>query len=584
MGKGSVFRAMAVLAFGGCLGIAGYCDSVSKADAIGTSAAIQQSETAATEEWLSEITKDDSIETLEKSNTAEQDMPDIIMEADLAVGTESLSDTEESEPFTEDTEQALDSDMKKESADSEKEQPVSAQEGQVTQEEPKTKQRKTKPVTDLGDTFDVILKGAAKEFIAGYPIDETFLLWLNAQYGDEMIADLATCISDGTMQTELWHDIFGKSMHILWMQFCDDMGYQRELLDEVYEKESLDKKQTVLAFAGSLDLSEDSIVSGRMAEQPEEITGCISNELLSEMQNADIMQIGHEFAYGNGDEAFLARADKAALLAEFGTDLVTLMDHEGNAYGADVLQVTQNCLIQEQIPYIGAGETVFFEVNGKKIAYVSAARSTKETQALDATAAQTQGTSVLTQEEQQFVTSIAEAKKSSDYVIAIAYWGTEGALYADASQKNLAQECARAGADAVIGCHSHRLQGAAYVEGVPVVYGLGNFRYSDGTLYTALAQLVISENGSLSLRYLPCVQEGMQTRLLTDEQEKQGFYHYLASISSNVGIDAMGNVYNKAAENYPADSILYVPDMSTTLIRGVSDNEGRAIDSVGNLK
>ncbi len=49
-------------------------------------------------------------------------------------------------------------------------------------------------------------------------------------------------------------------------------------------------------------------------------------------------------------------------------------------------------------------------------------------------------------------------------------------------------------------------------------------------------------------------------------------------------MDEEGNVYDKNAGDYPAELIAYDSDTSETGIRGASDNEGNAIDIVGNLK
>ena len=52
----------------------------------------------------------------------------------------------------------------------------------------------------------------------------------------------------------------------------------------------------------------------------------------------------------------------------------------------------------------------------------------------------------------------------------------------------------------------------------------------------------------------------------------------------NIGIDADGVGYNKNADDYPAGEILYDSDTSQTDIIGMADNEGDAIDIVGNLR
>ncbi len=53
--------------------------------------------------------------------------------------------------------------------------------------------------------------------------------------------------------------------------------------------------------------------------------------------------------------------------------------------------------------------------------------------------------------------------------------GTEGNHSYGADQKELAEAFVSAGADVIIGGHTHCLQGIAYIEDVPVLYSLGNF-------------------------------------------------------------------------------------------------------------
>ena len=157
-------------------------------------------------------------------------------------------------------------------------------------------------------------------------------------------------------------------------------------------------------------------------------------------------------------------------------------------------------------------------------------------------------------------------------------------LYPDQSQRHLAEQIAQAGADVIIGGHPHRLQGAAFVGDVPIAYSLGNFWFSTGTLYTTLSKVTITEDGTVKLSFVPCIQQNLTTRILTEPEERSDFYEYLASISADIGIDADGVVYHKSADDYPVGEILYDSDTSRTDIIGIADNEGDAIDIVGNLK
>lgn len=452
-------------------------------------------------------------------------------------------------------------------------------------------------LTDLTEAFDVILQGATKEFIAGYLIDESFLMWLDAKYGDEFIVKLATCVVDEEMDPQFWYNNTGETIHVIWLRYCQETGFQNYQLSNVYWKDTADTTETVLSFTGDFNFAEDWFTTEYMDEQPGGIYDCFSDNLLQMMQDSDILLMNNEFIYSRRGTAlpgkaytFRALPDRAKLLSVFGTDIVSLANNHVYDYGETGLLDTMNYLTQQGIPYLGAGENldeaskiISFVANGRKIAIVSATQIERSTQ-YTKEATETKPGVLKTLNPERFIHIIEEAKKTSDYVIAVVHWGTEGTLQYDASQTLLAWKFVTAGADAIIGGHPHRLQGADYMDGVPVAYSLGNFWFSNGTLYTTLGQIVIKEDGSLIMRYVPCIQKDLKTSLITEEQEKDKFYQYIAAISGEIGMDREGNVYDKTAEDYPAGMIAYDADISRTEIRGALDNEGNAIDIVGNLK
>lgn len=71
--------------------------------------------------------------------------------------------------------------------------------------------------------------------------------------------------------------------------------------------------------------------------------------------------------------------------------------------------------------------------------------------------------------------AIAAAREQADVVIAMPHWGPEDAAVPTYLQRNLAEEIAAAGADVIVGNHTHVAQGYGEVQGIPVFYGLGNF-------------------------------------------------------------------------------------------------------------
>jgi poly-gamma-glutamate capsule biosynthesis protein CapA/YwtB (metallophosphatase superfamily) len=85
----------------------------------------------------------------------------------------------------------------------------------------------------------------------------------------------------------------------------------------------------------------------------------------------------------------------------------------------------------------------------------------------------TPGIAVLNQE--NIREAIAAARKVSDVIIAMPHWGPEDSARPTYIQRDLAQTFVKAGADLVVGNHTHVLQGLQSIDGVPVFYGLGNF-------------------------------------------------------------------------------------------------------------
>ena len=80
------------------------------------------------------------------------------------------------------------------------------------------------------------------------------------------------------------------------------------------------------------------------------------------------------------------------------------------------------------------------------------------------------------------------------------------------------------------------------MDGVPIIYSLGNFWFSEETLDTGLAQVRIQRDGSIRFRFIPCIQENYQTTMVTDEAEKQRILDFMSRISTKVSYDADGYV------------------------------------------
>ncbi len=71
--------------------------------------------------------------------------------------------------------------------------------------------------------------------------------------------------------------------------------------------------------------------------------------------------------------------------------------------------------------------------------------------------------------------AIANARGESDVVIAMPHWGPEDTSEPNSYQRHFAQVAVDAGADVVVGNHTHVVQAIQQLDGIDVFYGLGNF-------------------------------------------------------------------------------------------------------------
>lgn len=423
-------------------------------------------------------------------------------------------------------------------------------------------------VTDLTETFDTILNYATKTTCKGCSIDESFLLWLDARYGDAAIMDIAYELSHGNSKAEIWYDNTGASIRVLWLRYCRDLNYSTYMLDNVVwlddmnavdadtDKNVITDKTIKIDLVGDINLADDWYTMDA-ATQRGGVSDCISENAQSELASADISVVNNEFVYEDGETplagktyTFGAATENVKLLKIFSADLVTLANNHVYDYGEEGLISTLDTLDGAEIPYVGAGRNLeeasaikYFVVKGRKIAFVSAteiekfAKYTKEATENSPGVIKTIDTSL-------FCSVIAEAKANADYVVACVHWGIEGKNDFEAEQRRMAEDYVKAGADVVIGGHPHRLQGVEFIEDTPVAYSLGNFWFSTGTIYTTIAQIRIDGSGELSLYMIPCIQQNLTTSILTGEAEIDDFYKYVADVSYGVGIDADGKFYN----------------------------------------
>ncbi len=283
----------------------------------------------------------------------------------------------------------------------------------------------------------------------------------------------------------------------------------------------------------------------------------ISPDLIKMMNDSDIMTLNNEFTFSNRGlpmegkaYTFRANPSRVEILKELGVDIVNLANNHVFDYGEEAFLDTLDNLTKSDIHYFGAGKDlkeamapVYFEIQGKTIAYVAASRAEKNKMTPQAT--EDSPGILRCYDTELFIETIKEASNNADYVIANLHWGTEYNFELEDVQLETSKAYIEAGADIIIGAHPHVLQGIEYYKGKPIVYSLGNFWFNEKTLDTMLLNIHFSgdeDEDFIELEIIPAIQAENYTRLVTVEEEKERIFTFLEDISINIEIDKQGIV------------------------------------------
>lgn len=315
-----------------------------------------------------------------------------------------------------------------------------------------------------------------------------------------------------------------------------------------------------LCFAGDMNLDDTWCTVVHMNRQTNGILDCISPELVKYMQDADVMCLNNEFTFSTGGTplagkayCFQANPDKVHIWNTLGVDVVSLANNHASDFGPESLTQTIDTLKNAGIRYVGAGgnleeamKPVYIEVDGKTIAIVAGSRAEKNLKTPQATINEPgilhcYDTALLKE-------AIAEGKANSDYCILFVHWGTEYSTKLEEAQTESSREYLDAGADVIIGAHSHCLQGMEYVNGKPVIYSLGNYWFNEKTMDTMLINLHFYGNADeehLEVQVIPALQKNCVTHYINEPAEQRAMYDRLENISINIEISDNGLVSQK---------------------------------------
>lgn len=353
--------------------------------------------------------------------------------------------------------------------------------------------------------------------------------------GEDMVQSLLDEIESGAYTEQTWLDITGYSKIVISDMLSGDID-----ADNISNFGFNGKQSFTLSFVGDI-LFDPDYAPMYHASQVGGVLNCIKPEVVDYLKSSDVFLINNEFSIGERGAplsgktwTFQVDPDMLDIYKQMGVDIVSLANNHVYDYGIKGFEDTLAHLSGAGIPYVGAGmnlseaaEGYYFIVNGIKVGIVAASRAEKVsfTPVADATSAGVMGTYDST----EFVKAIKEADAQCDVLIAYVHWGTENSTVLEDAQKTMAREYIDAGVDAVIGGHTHCLQGMEFYNGVPIVYSVGNFWFNSKSLDSCVITLEINKNIEIEASILPLAQKGCETKLLTEDSERRALFDRVES-------------------------------------------------------
>ncbi len=321
-----------------------------------------------------------------------------------------------------------------------------------------------------------------------------------------------------------------------------------------YDRTPATQGEATCVFAGDFLFDAGYSVMTKIG-QSGGISNVIGADLLALMRGADVTMINNEFPYTNDGTptagkqyTFHANPSSVRYLQDIGADAVSVANNHTYDYGETGLLNTLTTLESAGIAHVGAGRNldeashiVYYNVGDIKIALIASTDIEQMDNPDTKGATETEPGVFRSVDDTLLLQRIQQAKATGAFVVVFIHWGRESVTEPSWLPLEQAPQIAAAGADLIVGDHSHCLQKLDYVNGVPVIYSLGNFLFNSKTVDTCLLKATFDRNGLKKLQFIPAVQAGCVVSS-AQNSEKTRIIGEMAGMSPNVNLDTDGNV------------------------------------------
>ncbi len=235
-----------------------------------------------------------------------------------------------------------------------------------------------------------------------------------------------------------------------------------------------------LAFAGDTHFEKQLAAVG---QEPEGLAS-----LKPYLGAADLTIVNLESAITTGgkrmagkDFTFTAPPSALTTLANAGVDIVSLANNHAVEFGKAGLAQTLAAREGAPVRFAGIGADaaeaftpVVSDIDGVSVAVLAATQLREHTTVYFSAGEGKPGVASM-EDPTRLLSAVRDAAARYDVVVVVPHWGVEKATCPSDKQVEAARALAGAGADVVVGSHSHRVMGSGWLGDTYVGYGLGNF-------------------------------------------------------------------------------------------------------------
>ena len=192
---------------------------------------------------------------------------------------------------------------------------------------------------------------------------------------------------------------------------------------------------------------------------------------------------------------FIASPEYAQALANNSVEVATIENNHIDDFGDQGRRDTQRALTEAGIQWADEYHPTVYRVQGLNVAVLSYKTFDYYN-------------TLFTKVPQE----VEKAKKENDLVIVCFHWGAEKDYAPNANQQKLGHMAVDAGADLVIGHHSHRINPIEKYNGKYIVYSVGNFSFAGNNKPDDMSTFIFQtrfrfKNGEITanpFRIIPC--------------------------------------------------------------------------------